>query len=204
MFPWPYGLLSALASHIVPQLFMKTLFTCSRFLGLLVAATAALTLNSWAQGVPLDSHLEPLRPLLEKTWKGQFKNSKPEQPTVDRARWERALNGRAVRILHSINDGVYGGESILMWDEKKQVVTYYYFTTAGFMTTGTFRFDAGKFITHELVTGSADGVTEVRGTSELLSDGRLHVKSEYRKNGEWVPGHEVTYDEDPAGKVIFR
>jgi hypothetical protein len=32
-------------------------------------------------------HLEPLRPLLGKTWKGAFSNSKPDNPTVDVARW---------------------------------------------------------------------------------------------------------------------
>ncbi|HKX63568.1 MAG TPA: hypothetical protein VJS65_17050, partial [Verrucomicrobiae bacterium] len=40
----------------------------------------------------LDPHLEPLRPLLGKTWRGPFKNSKPEKPVVDIMRWERALN----------------------------------------------------------------------------------------------------------------
>ena len=58
-----------------------------------------------AEELPLNAHLEPLRPLLEKTWKGTFKDSKPDKPTVDVQRWERVLNGQAIRILHSINDG---------------------------------------------------------------------------------------------------
>src|SRR5690349_7233484 len=57
----------------------------------------------------LNPHLEPLRPLLGKTWKGVFDGSTAEKPTVDIARWERVLNGQAVRLLHSINQGVYGG-----------------------------------------------------------------------------------------------
>jgi len=36
---------------------------------------------------------------------------------VDVARWERALNGKAVRILHH-QSRVYGGESIVMWDPE--------------------------------------------------------------------------------------
>src|SRR5215510_11921124 len=85
-----------------------------------------------AEAPSLDPHLEPLRPLLQKTWKGSFKNSRPDKPTVDVMHWERALNGRAVRVLHSINDGSYGGETLFRWDELKQAVTYHYFTTAGF------------------------------------------------------------------------
>ena len=81
--------------------------------GLVVDASAA-------EKASLDEHLEPFRPFLGKTWKGHFKNSTPEKPQVDVARWERALNGNAIRVLHSINDGAYGGESIIVWDEKKK------------------------------------------------------------------------------------
>jgi hypothetical protein len=157
-----------------------------------------------AEELPLNAHLEPLRPLLEKTWKGTFKDSKPDKPTVDVQRWERALNGQAIRILHSINDGAYGGETLLIWDEPRKIISFYYFTTGGYMTSGTLEPTGEKFITHEDVKGDADGVTEVRSTSEILPDGKFHVKAEYLKNGEWTPGHEVTYQEAPGSKVVFK
>jgi hypothetical protein len=157
-----------------------------------------------AEQSSLDSHLEPLRPLLEKTWKGSFKNSSPDKPTIDVMRWERALNGKAVRVLHSINDGAYGGETLFRWDESKHSVTYYYFTTAGFTTTGTMTFKDGKVLTHETVAVSSRNFTEVRGTSQLLSDGTFHVRTEHLRNGAWEPGHEVVYKEDSSAKVIFK
>jgi hypothetical protein len=153
---------------------------------------------------PLDSHLEPLRPLLEKTWKGSSQNGEAEKPVVDVMRVERALNGKAVRILHSVNDGVYGGETIIRWDEKKQALTYHYFTTADFTTIGTMTAKDGKITTHEDVEGGAGGITEVRSTSELLPNGDYHVKAEYRKDGQWQPGHEFTYRVDPEAKVVFK
>jgi hypothetical protein len=172
---------------------------------LTLVGTFAIGFNlSAADSPPLDSHLDSLRPWLGKTWKGQFKNSAPNKPTIDVARWERALNGKAVRIQHSINDGAYGGESIVMWDEKKQAVTYYYFTTAGFWTTGTMTFKDGAVLTQETVSGSAGGVTEVRGTTRMLSDGTFHVKTEHLKHGEWSPGHEATYREDSSASVVFK
>jgi len=179
---------------------MKTL----RDLSVLVCWLLATSSLAAADEPSLDSQLEPLRPLLDKTWKGAFKNSKPEKPVVDVMRWERALNGKAVRVLHSVNDGSYGGETIFMWDEKKQAVAYHYFTTAGFMTVGSVSFKDGKFITHEMVTGSSGGVTEVRGTSELLPDGAFRVKTEHLKDGTWQPGREVTYLQDPGAKVVFK
>jgi hypothetical protein len=167
-----------------------------------LCCTGAFAVSA-ADAPSLDKHLEPLRPFL-KTWKGTFKDSKPEHPTVDVAKWERALNGRAVRLMHSINNGVYGGETMLIWDEKKQSVVYYYFTTEGYMTSGTMTVKDGKIITNEVVSGGAGGVTEVRATSELQADGGFHVKAEYLKNGEWAPGHEVTYREDPSAEVVFK
>ena len=172
---------------------------------LALAGVFGLTLGLLAaDSPPMDPHLEPLRPWLGKTWKGEFKNSTSDKPVVDVARWKRALNGKAVRILHSINDGVYGGESIVTWDEKKQAVTYHYFTTAGFMTIGTMTFKDGKVLTHETVTGNASGVTEVRGTHEMRADGTFQVKTEHLKNGEWAVGREVTYRQDSSASVVFK
>jgi hypothetical protein len=148
--------------------------------------------------------LEPFRPLLDKTWRGEFKKSTPEKPVVDIARWERALNGKAVRVLHSVNHGSYGGETIIQWDADKKQLIYHYFTTAGFYTTGTMSHAGGKFTSHEKVIGSANGVTEVRATCEVRSDGTLFSKAEHLKNGEWSDGREVVYREDPNAEVKFK
>ncbi len=152
----------------------------------------------------LAENLKLFKPFIGKTWKGEFANSTPEKPVFDVSRWERALNGQAIRILHSVNNGEYGGESIIFWDNQKKSLVFYYFTTAGFYTTGTATFENGKFISHETVTGNQDGISEVKAIGELTADGKMHSKSQYLKNGKWVDGHEVTYVEDPTAQVIFK
>ena len=148
--------------------------------------------------------LEPLKPLVGKTWKGPFQNGKEGKQTFDVARWERALNGQAIRVLHSVADGDYGGETIIMWNPKIEKLEYYYFTTAGFTTHGTMTVERNQFISHEEVIGNKEKVTEVKAVSELRPDGKLHVKSLYLKNGEWVPGHEILYTETPGAEVRFK
>ena len=108
------------------------------------------------------------------------------------------------RLLHSINQGVYGGETLFVWNQRTHTIEYFYFTTEGYMTTGTMEVKSGKIETRETVKGDAGGVSEVRATSEILPGGKFHVKAEYLKNGEWSLGHEVTYQEDPASEVIFK
>jgi hypothetical protein len=172
------------------------------FLSLLAAG---LTLCAGAADEPkLNPHLEPLRPYLGKTWRGVFKNSKPDKPTVDVARWERALNGHAVRVLHSVNDGAYGGETIIWWDQARNQIAYQYFTTAGFTTSGTMTIQDGKVTALEKVSGSTNGITEVRSVTELRADGRMLTKAEYLKNGEPAGGRETIYKEDPKAEVKFR
>ncbi len=146
----------------------------------------------------------PFDPFLGRTWRGVFAGSTPEKPTIDVSRWERALNGQAIRVLHSVNDGEYGGETLIVHDREKQSLVYYYFTTAGFFTQGTAAFEDGKFVSSERVTGNANGITEVRSVGEILPDGRLLSKAEYLRDGEVAGGREVTYAEDPTAQVIFR
>jgi hypothetical protein len=152
----------------------------------------------------LDPHLEPLRPLIGKTWRGVFKDSTPEKPVVDIATWERALNGQAVRVLHSINDGEYGGETIITWNADKHLLVFHYFTTAGFMTEGVMSIDGRKILSHETVTGTAGGITQIKGMSEITPEGTFVVKTEYMKESEWTPGREATYTVAPDAKVVFR
>jgi len=173
----------------------------------LVSITISLAVASSmaAAGQPaLDPHLEFLQPWLDKTFKSEGKESSSGKPTTDVVRWERALNGKAVRITHSLNDGAYGGEVIVRWDEEKQAVFYHYFTTDTFWTEGTMTFSGGKITSHESEKGEAGGVTEVRATIEMRPDGTYLQKSGYLKDGKWSPGREALYRPDPAARVIFK
>lgn len=152
----------------------------------------------------LEKPLESLRPFLGKTWRGEFKKSTPEKPTIDVARWERALNGKAVRVLHSINDGYYGGESIIHWDRDKSQIRYYYFSTAGFNNVGIMTITNRIITAVEQVFGNKEGVTEVRSTYELRADGTMLNRSQYLKNGEPTSTREVLYREDPKAEVKFK
>jgi hypothetical protein len=157
-----------------------------------------------ADSLPLDEHLKPLEPFIGKTWRGEFKGSTPEKPIIDISRWERALNGKAIKITHSINDGAYGGESFIRWDDAKKELLFFYFTTAGFYTTGAMKVENGKIMATEKVNGRADGATEVRSTYELRPDGTLLNKSEYLAGEKVAGSREVLYKPAPEAKVMFR
>jgi hypothetical protein len=148
----------------------------------------------------LDQHLKEFAPYVGKTWRGEFKSSTKEKPQFDVSRWEVALKGKAVRTVHSVNDGANGGESIVMWDPGKKSLVSYYFTTAGFFTEATIEFKDGKMLAREVVRGQQPGVSEVESVTEFVG-GQIKVKARFLKNGQWVDGHEITYVEAPGAVV---
>lgn len=152
----------------------------------------------------LIEQLQPFRPYLNKTWKSQPSANGQEKPMVDVSRWERAMNGQAIRVLHSVNDGEYGGETIIMWDLQKKSLVFFYFTTAGFYTQGTMTFENNKVTSHEYVTGNKNNITEVKSVSEFMADGTLKNQAYYFHNGKWEDGHSFTYIENPSAKVLFK
>ena len=154
-----------------------------------------------AQLVP---ELSVFEPLLGKTFRGEFVGSTPEKPVYDVSKWERAMNGKAIRVLHSVNDGAYGGETIIMWDAKEKKIGFWYFTTEGFFTQGHFEINGKVWTSTEKVTGNANGITEVKATSTLADDGSLHVSSQYLTNGKWEKGHEIKYQSAPDAEVKFK
>ena len=152
----------------------------------------------------LSENLKPFEPYIGKTFKGEFANSTPEKLVYDISHWERTLNGNAIRIMHSVNNGEYGGESIVMWDTKKESLVSWYFTAAGFYTQATLHFEDGKLISIEDVTGNENGITQVKAIIEFLPNGDLHNTSQDLMLGNWVAGHEIYYKEDPNAKVLFK
>ena len=152
----------------------------------------------------LSNNLKPFEAYIGKTFKGEFANSTPEKPVYDISHWERALNGNAIRIMHSVNNGEFGGESIVMWDTQKETLVSWYFSTAGFYTNATVHFKDDKLISIEDVSGNENGITQVKAIIEFFPDGNMLNSSKYFMNGNWVDGHKIHYKEKPDAQVIFK
>lgn len=147
--------------------------------------------------------LEPLKPFVGNTYRGIMGDPNGEY-SIDVQVWERILNGTSIRIMHSVDDGAYGGETILYWDKKEERIAYYYFTTAGFITHGYMLVEERKYTAFEKVEGNEQGITEVKSISVINEDGSLTATSEYFKNGEWVEGHKIEYTLDMKAELKFR
>ncbi|MFY8274670.1 hypothetical protein AAEU32_11165 [Pseudoalteromonas sp. SSDWG2] len=153
-------------------------------------------------GMELDPKLKVFEPYLG-TWEATFAMADGQADLVDVSSWERALNGTAIRTKHSINEGVYGGESFIFWDKDSEQLVFYYFTTAGFFTQGQLEIsEDGSFVAYEDVSGSEEGITQVKSTSTFV-DGKFVVATSYLKEGQWTKPEQRTYTRSNKS-VIFK
>lgn len=137
--------------------------------------------------------------MVGKSWRGE--GTGPDgKPMVDQSRWEWALGGKAVRITHILGDLSYGGETLVFWDKPRKTMIYHYFTTAGFHTQGVMRADGpGKLVAEEDVAGHPK-ISKVRSTL-TLKDGVLTNQAEFLSDGQWTPGHTITYREAATAEL---
>ena len=170
---------------------------------LLILTFGLLFCNNNEMNNFLSESLQEFELYIGKTFKGEFANSTKEKPVFDISYWERILNGMAIKITHSVNNGEYGGISIITWDQNKSSLVSSYFTTEGFTTNALMHFEGGKLISVEDVTGN-EGITKIKAIMEFLENGDLQNSSKYFINDEWVTGHTIYYKESPKAKVIFK
>ncbi|MCV6622152.1 MAG: hypothetical protein OIF51_10430 [Cellvibrionaceae bacterium] len=153
------------------------------------------SMNAAAE-IKLDAKLEPFRAFIG-TWQAPMNWGKDKGTVLDVAHWQVALNGKALKTVHSVNDGDYGGESFIFWDKKTKSYKSFYFTTADFYTEATIKLEGeNKFSVLEKVASSGDGlssgITEVKSVSEI-KDGKLLVSTSYLKSGQWTKPEMRSY-----------
>ena len=144
---------------------------------------------------PFASQLAKFEPYLG-GWTASFNVQPGQAPVNDVTLFEKVLNGKALKTTHSINDGMYGGESYIFWNNTTQRLEFHYFTTADFITTGYLEFVSdNEFVAYEDVTGKsqvAQGITKVKSSSKLLGE-TMTVSTSYLKNGEWTTPETRVY-----------
>ncbi|WP_213608415.1 hypothetical protein [Pseudoalteromonas sp.] len=159
---------------------------------MLLLSLSIFSIHANSKTDSLAPELEIFAPYLG-TWQADFNTQKGEASIQDVSKWQRTLNGKAIRISHAINEGEYGGESMIFYDRKKQSLVFYYFTTAGFYTKGIIKvLSPTQFVAYEDVTGSQEGITKVKSTNEF-KDQQFVVSTSYLKKGEWTKPQIRTY-----------
>ena len=182
---------------------MKTRLIAAFALSLLFAAPG---LSAFAQVADLPAPgvgraaYAPFEHLVGKTWRGVGTGP---QAIEDIQRWEWAVGGHAVRVVHSVGGGAYAGETLIFRDKASGAYIYHYFTSGGFHTTGVMRpTGPGAFEAEETVHG-LDGFPPIRSTLVMGADGVHRVRSFQQENGVWVEKGGFDYREDDTAVPVM-
>ncbi|MEL7129283.1 MAG: hypothetical protein AAGK23_07030 [Pseudomonadota bacterium] len=129
-----------------------------------------------------------------RTFRGEPSDNSSETQ-ADIQSWAWALGGAGLSVTHALEDGTYGGETLIYQDKSSDALAYVYVTNAGFRTEGTFTLgDDGTWEAIEAVQGH-ETITKVRSRGRVRADDALVMQSDYLSEGEWEPGHGFVYRE---------
>ncbi len=147
---------------------------------------------------------EPMAPfakLAGRAWRGE--GTGPDgKPVVDIAKYEMILGGRAFQSTHKLENGTYGGRTIIFFDEGAKTYIFHYFTTAGFHTTGEIVPTETGFTAVEQVQNHPE-FAEVRSEA-FYGDKTIRVVSSHvTHDGEESEGEELVYKEIPSDGVLL-
>ena len=152
----------------------------------------------------LSEHLNGLKPFIGNTYKGNFINSTKENPMIDIISFERALNGNAIKVIHSVNNGEFGGETMVMWNPEKGGIQSWYFTSAGSLTIQNVQIKKNTFISIENVERNQNGITKVKTIIEVLHGDQIKKRTKYLMNNMWKDGSETLYNKVNGLKPVFN
>ena len=130
-----------------------------------------------------------------RTFRGTAQGADADSVVADIQLWVWGEDGRELLIKHALEDGSYGGNTVIFKDPASGKLSYTYQTNAGFSTLGEFTLeDDGSWEAVEEVSGDSD-ITKVRSRGHVREDGALVSASEYLTAGEWEAGHSFIYRE---------
>ncbi|HEV7229140.1 copper chaperone PCu(A)C [Brevundimonas sp.] len=178
---------------------MKRILITAAALSLACAAPAAAQVAALPPPGAGMTAYAPFEHLVGRSWRG---TGTKDASVQDVQRWDWAVGGHAVQVVHSVNDGAYAGETIIFRDKDSGAYIFHYFTSGGFHSTGTIRpTGPGAFEVEETIHG-LDGFPPMRSTIVMGADGVNRSRSFKREGDAWVEQGGFDYREDP-GAVAF-
>ena len=177
-----------------------------RLSGLLIGALllAGAPTASVAQDLPAaearsEDPFRPLFPLIGRSWRG---TGVGPDAVEDVARWDWAVGGHAVRVVHSVNGGVYGGETLIFPDRDSGQLIFHYFTSGGFHTTGAMRQTGPDVLEITEAVHGLDGLEQLRSTLTVGGDGTYRTRGLVEQDGQWVEFGGFDYRVDGSATPV--
>ena len=149
----------------------------SFFAALFVATVASTALGQSTT----PEHFRPMEFMVGSCWIGTF----PDGKATDEHCFEWMYDRKFIRDRHVVRGGPpYEGETIYALDAKEKRVTYWYFSSAGGLSTGQMLPEGESLVFPERHT-SASGVIEIKSVWTRAGADAIRVESMRKDGSEW-------------------
>ena len=152
----------------------------------------------------LSEKIQGFEVFIGKYFKGETFNSTKTKLISEVIHFKRILNGQAIRIVHSINEGEFGGESIITWNQENNILESVYFSTGGNIKHSMVTLKENTITLVEDVSKNQNSIKKVKTTYYLNSYGQLKKETKYYINNMWIFSHNSNYTESKSSEIIFN
>lgn len=173
---------------------MKTLF---RNLLTTIFILAIVCIASNAQS--LQERLNPLKPFLGRTWKGDLKAPNGELISVSVRNFESIADGKVIKIIKKSEGKSDWGEGCFYWNDIEKKIAYFFIEGAGVFQTGFVKVENNAITIEGTMTWPTQMNPQVKqsyefkNTFEFTSDGKMIDKWFMNAFGPWQPGHVIEF-----------
>lgn len=123
----------------------------------------------------------PLEFLVGSCWVGTF----PDGKMTDEHCYEWMYDRKFIRDRHVVRGGrPYEGESLYGWDAANARIAFWYFNSAGQVTTGHFLSDGSAIVIPETLE-TPRGTVEMRATWTRQGEDAYRIVQTRKEGGEW-------------------
>jgi hypothetical protein len=157
---------------------------------------------SYSFGQDIDERLTPLKPFLDKIWKGDFKAPDGKIISVITRKFEVQPEKKVIKVLKS-NEGKTGwSEGYLYWDDIAKKIAYFSIESSGVFYTGFLSFEGNSVTIEGKMTWPFQQNPKVRqsyefkNTFEFITDNKMIDSWFQNAFGPWQPGHVIEFNNE--------
>lgn len=147
----------------------------------------------------LAERLSPIKPFLDKTWKGDLKSPEGEIISVEIRTFESLSDGKIIKAYIRNEGNSNRGEGYFYWDDIAKRIAFFFLESSGVFNTGFVSAENNIITIEGKMTWPAQSNPEVKqsydfkNTFEFTADGKMIDRWYHNAFGPWRPGHVIEF-----------
>lgn len=166
------------------------------FITVLMLLISVLIIN----GQTLSEKLDPLKPFLNKPWKGILKSPDGKDELIVNRTFEIVKNGNVIKCTKINKELDSFGEGFFYWNDIEKKIAFFFIESKGVFQIGFVTVEnnivtiEGTMTWPQQLNPNVKQSYDFKNTFEFTSDGKMIDKWFQNAFGPWQPGHVIEFN----------